>query len=332
VPQPVLREFTDYLCGVAARNLALASNAIAVAELFRTNGVPAALFKGPALAVTVYGDLGLREFVDLDFLVHPRDLRRAKDLLLGAGYRLHPHFDSTLERFSPSSVGGYPLLFPGTPAFVIDLHSDLQPRFCSFSTADVLQDLRLCGIGNAAVPTISPEYLMLLLCVHGTKHWWHCLEWICCVAELSRKQSLDWELVCARSRRLNAERTLHLGVVLAHNLLGTEIPPALHAGIRADRDLGKLSALVQKQLFADCKGLAWGINIVRLQLGVRERFRDKAAYWRWLLMGIEFEGSAALPLPTSVRPFYWLLRAISTGAKYSGALWDRISAKQQWGV
>ena len=46
----------------------------------------AAPYKGPALAVQLYGNVALRQFSDLDILVHPRDVLLARDLLLAEGY------------------------------------------------------------------------------------------------------------------------------------------------------------------------------------------------------------------------------------------------------
>src|SRR3712207_8653927 len=47
---------------------------------------------------------------------------------------------------------------------------------------------------------------LLILCVHGTKHIWGRLSWICDVAELLRTQpDMDWEYVLDRkSTRLNS--------------------------------------------------------------------------------------------------------------------------------
>ena len=41
--------------------------------------------KGPAVALDAYGDTARRQFVDLDLLIHPADLPRAAELLVGEG-------------------------------------------------------------------------------------------------------------------------------------------------------------------------------------------------------------------------------------------------------
>jgi hypothetical protein len=58
-----------------------------LAERFASAGQPFVLLKGPYLAARFYGDVGGREFVDLDILVPRADRARAFRLLAAAGYR-----------------------------------------------------------------------------------------------------------------------------------------------------------------------------------------------------------------------------------------------------
>ena len=69
------------------KNLIFARELLRLSELFQQNRIPIVTFKGPVLAVSVYGDLGLREFSDLDLLVHESDLRKTESILTACGYR-----------------------------------------------------------------------------------------------------------------------------------------------------------------------------------------------------------------------------------------------------
>jgi hypothetical protein len=71
----------------ARRNLRLAKTALQVSELFQQQGIQSLLIKGPATAVLAYGDLSLRSFVDLDFLIHPQDFYLAHQMLLSQGWQ-----------------------------------------------------------------------------------------------------------------------------------------------------------------------------------------------------------------------------------------------------
>src|SRR5712692_1266149 len=61
------REFLRILIEDNARRaLGLTARLFRVLEIFEANGILAVPYKGPALAALVYGNLALREFVDLD--------------------------------------------------------------------------------------------------------------------------------------------------------------------------------------------------------------------------------------------------------------------------
>src|SRR2546423_1118700 len=87
-PQPFRQKLREKFRENATRNLLLAGELGRIARLFESEGVPVLAYKGPALAVSAYGDLSLRRFVDLDIVVRARDVRRAGELLRSLGFRL----------------------------------------------------------------------------------------------------------------------------------------------------------------------------------------------------------------------------------------------------
>src|SRR5205823_3259895 len=81
------------------RNLEQSAELIRLLERLEGAGIEAVPYKGPVLASEVYGDVALREFVDLDILVHPRDVARAVRLLEDDCYRPHDALTPRQERF-----------------------------------------------------------------------------------------------------------------------------------------------------------------------------------------------------------------------------------------
>ena len=71
------RDFNLFLTGELARILAR----------LEACGISAIPFKGPVLSASVYGDVGLRSFRDLDFLIHNQDFHKCMDVLRDLGYR-----------------------------------------------------------------------------------------------------------------------------------------------------------------------------------------------------------------------------------------------------
>jgi hypothetical protein len=90
---------------------------------------------------------------------------------------------------------------------------------------------------------LSPETLLLVLSIHGSKHGWSQLKWICDVAELIRSEpSMQWDKVFANARYLRCRRMVLLGLLLAESLLGAKLPPEVS---RAHADSTTLDLLRQ---------------------------------------------------------------------------------------
>ena len=69
VPQPILSQMKDYCQSNIQHNLLLTQELFKLLTLFQKHKIPAIPFKGPVLAVSVYGNLALRPFCDLDILI-----------------------------------------------------------------------------------------------------------------------------------------------------------------------------------------------------------------------------------------------------------------------
>src|SRR6185503_974491 len=90
----------------------------------------------------------------------------------------------------------------------------------------------------------APHELLLVLCLHGTKHYWSSLGWLVDVAELLRSHpQLDWEAIDAGTRELGCVRRVAVGLRLAQELLDAPLPAAANTlagdpdGLRLARDL-----------------------------------------------------------------------------------------------
>ncbi len=139
-----------------------------------------------------YGDLSLRQFGDLDILIHKRDLLRAKELLISQGYQL-----KLTDAQEAAHIYSYCTLpFVRTNGkILVELHWALTGKHWPFPfDFDRLRaHLIPVSCGEAQLFSLRPEDLLLFLCVHGAKHHWERLMWICDVAALVRvQQQMDW--------------------------------------------------------------------------------------------------------------------------------------------
>jgi hypothetical protein len=223
------------------------------AELFRlldrfaSAGIGALVVKGPVLAVQAYGDPAMRSYGDLDLLVRQRDIRRATELLLADGYRAQV----PLSAIDAGKIPGQYLFRRTDSNLLVELHNDFTLRY--FPRRLPLEkfferQIRVPLDGREA-PALSVEDELVLICIHGAKHFWERLIWIADVAALvSRQTGLDWNRVTASAREVGAERMLHTGLQLARDLLGTQLPGKVSAQIKMDAVAARLTRQVQKWL------------------------------------------------------------------------------------
>ena len=213
------------MCNVQ-RNLLLTS------ELFRVLGVARGVrttpYKGSILAARAYRDIALRQFADLDIIVPHCEITDAHQVLLDLDYRSELDEKETRE---PLHAGG-PFLASThitmkhagrTSSFTLRQRYDTSPQPLDLEA--LLSRRETIAFAGGEAPTFSAEDLLVLLSVHGSKHFWDRLGWIADIAALLQSPGeADWESAIERARRLGTERMVFLGAELARVLLDAPLP------------------------------------------------------------------------------------------------------------
>ena len=67
---------------------------------------------------------------------------------------------------------------------------------------------------GATIKSLPLEDLIIYLCMHGSRHSWERLAWICDVAELVRlNPDTDWNKLLDQAASLGGQRMLGLGLI-----------------------------------------------------------------------------------------------------------------------
>jgi hypothetical protein len=312
VPQAVQDQYKAPYRTAAWLNVFLTAQLVQILRLLERNCIPAVPFKGPVLAATLYGDLTMREFTDLDILIPPKDVWRARDLLIAEGYR--PQIALTQAEAAScfqSPKEHHFLLTNPDGLVVVELHWRLvQACFAFPLDSDRLwHHLVRVPLADSTVATFSAEDLLLILCQHGAKHGWNQLKLICDVAELLRAHpQLDWRRLRGRARKMGCERMVDLGLILTGQFLGTNVPHEAWNGRQIDPMVKSLAHDVfQRFLQRDPDGSdpedKWGFY-----LKARERWRDRVQVCRGL--GAIPAGTDWTVFPLRARFCYYLAMAV----------------------
>ena len=210
-----------------------------VAELFRllerfaSGGIGALVVKGPVLAVQAYGDPAMRSYGDLDLLVRQRDIRRATELMIAAGYDAQV----PISAIDAGKIPGQYLFCRPDSKLLVELHNDRTLRYFPrrLPLERFFERQIHVQLDSREAPALSVEDEIVLICIHGAKHLWERLMWIADVAALvSRQPNLDWGRAAASAKEMGAERMLHTGLLLAVNFLGLRLPEKIFARVKAD--------------------------------------------------------------------------------------------------
>jgi hypothetical protein len=266
-------------------------------------------YKGPSLEQLVYGGPGLRSYSDLDFLIPAADFERAKRALSEIGYRPSADLTPAVERFW--SRRGYERSFDGVAGKnLVELQWALLPYF--YAVELPVEDLLARGgstvVADCEMPCLSPEDLLLVLCLHAAKHLWTRLIWLSDIVETLRTQAIDYSLVFSRARSLGVVRILGVSFCLAKNVLDAELPKPAQELIAADRRVPVLGREFAERLVRGRSFDLESTEYFRRIMKLRERRWDR---WRYLWRLIWTPGVgdiATMRLPEPLFPLYRIVR------------------------
>jgi hypothetical protein len=237
--------------GNALNNLHLAHELARLASLFGRQSIEVIAFKGPVLALQAWGDVALRQFNDLDLLVHPADAARAVEVLIADGYAALT-FDRQHPELSIARRCEDEFMRPGSAA-MIDLHWELNPSYFAYGPlgAEVWNRGESMRVEGVDVRTLGPADLVLFLAVHATKHGWINLGWICDFnAALRVLPDAEMHTIVEAARQSRCLRMLLLAIALAAGVLDAPIPPGFDGLIRRDSAVAAMAAGIERRLFA----------------------------------------------------------------------------------
>ena len=319
LPETAMSRLRSAFQANARRNLFLTTELFRVMDTLSANGIPSIPYKGPVLASVVYGDLSLRQFADLDLIVPTDDVVKARALLMARGYRPERQTTDEQLRASTHTEQDITLLHDGL-GINLEIHWGVSTeRYPIHIRPEWLwRDLATCTIAGRSVRTFTREDLLQILCIHGAKHRWERLAWLCDIAEIVRSRTtLDWDRAVENAALMGGERILFLGLSLAGELLGAEPPVHVRKAIEVDPVVKVLANQVKDWLFIE--------DPVALDLGEREQFFMRLRQHRADRLRVAFKQAnlylaptlrdrEAMPLPESLRWSLDLVRPVDSPA------------------
>ncbi|HEV2916069.1 MAG TPA: nucleotidyltransferase family protein [Pyrinomonadaceae bacterium] len=327
IPASFMDKLSDQFHRNAAGNLLLTAELRSISGLFEEHGISAVPYKGPALALLLYGDTAFRRFDDLDLLLRRRDIPKATALLLSIGYR-SPYTMSCAREAAYLETQRQQLFAHPGRRVCVELHWGFAQTFLapSLDSDHFWGRLSKGSLEGVWTNALAPEDLLLVLCVHGCKHLWERLAWLCDVAELvAAHPGMDWEKLLAEARALGVRRMLSLGLFLAHDLLDAPLPEAVRRDVHDDAIIKSLSGRVRANLFTENLLSHGPSRSLLFHYEVRERRLDGARYCYHITIPPTPAEWTALDLPDPFSFLYYLVRPLRLIKKHSAAQLKRLA-------
>jgi len=315
-----------------AYNYRLASRLVSLTSMLEREGVSVLTFKGPSLAMSVYGGISLRQCLDIDLIIRTDELVKGAKLMKSWGYEPTPtparpqlspylcrpenprHIDwgKEIQYLSPDG------------ACYVDLHWQFADRFWRPFSPDVAKLWERAvkqDLPQGSVFTLCREDLLLALCAHGTRHRWWCLKWLVDVAEILRKaDALDWSRIEEMTRiRPGAGAAASVAVRLAHDLLEVPVPAEAARILPATDRTRALASAIQQELLS--RGYSSGdehTTLLALEGRSAARMNYRAArvarypesLFRQIIAEIDPKDRSLIRLPRKLEFLYHLIRPV----------------------
>jgi hypothetical protein len=160
-------EALDLATSALASVLTLEATLLQVAETLEHAGVPFRVLKGPAVAHLDYPDASLRDFGDIDLLIHPDDLDHTIAVLAKQGYaRRFPEPRTGFDRRFTKSVS-----VVNRHGLELDLHRTLAPGMFGLQIpVTMLWDAEPARfvLGGRTLPALGLAERFMHACYHAT--------------------------------------------------------------------------------------------------------------------------------------------------------------------
>jgi hypothetical protein len=186
-------------------------------------------------------------------------------------------------------------------------------------------------ISGAPALSLSPEDLLLQLCLHfyqhefylGLRHLYDIVETV-----VFYGANLDWEQVAARASQWNAGKPTYLALHLARELLNVPIPPEVLKTLLPGDFNHQIDALARKRILSPASTPPVHTDLARLRGGQPLRVKARA------LLNALFPYPEYVARRYSLAPgskvvyFYYLVRLKDLLVQYGAQLWRLASGDE----
>lgn len=222
VPEKILEDLGEIYYHNAFKNVQYYQELSDVLMHLQQGGIEVIVLKGAYLAKTIYQSQALRIIGDIDLLVKVADLEQTEKILLEMGYGYGPTERASIKAQCAKHHHLDPFVKKG--AYPIEIHWTLQNQPFKITVESLWEQTRPFTVASVQVLTLSPENLLLHLCIHAVDTDLMGIRFFCDIHNTIRQDQIDWALLFHRARDWKAEKALYIALYVVKDLLATPVP------------------------------------------------------------------------------------------------------------
>ncbi len=234
LPQEILPQLKALLTQLTIGSLRKVKQLNDAMLLFQNHQIAAIPWKGAMLSQEIFNNPTVRESVDLDILIHPKDLQKAKDLLLADGYFPLWKMNEQQEKIYFKNRHSYEMLKKGVADLELHWRIAKKQYMFNISMDDLWKSAVDKKLATLEIKYPNKEHLLVGVAIHhgGVECWlkykllvdWYYL--------LEQYPDMDWQKVLKIVNKVGMRRIIVVGTLMCHHLFGAEIPAALQPYIK----------------------------------------------------------------------------------------------------
>lgn len=302
IPSIMITRLKDNYFEITKENMMLTSELIKITKLFDQNHIKYISFKGPTLSQAYYGNITLRQYCDLDILVKYIDIKKIIVLLEKIGYK----GDYLYSKDKNSNYLKVITFVNEKLATVIEIHCELisSSYAIDFRNINFFNKIKTIDINNNSLNIFKKEFLFIYLCIHGSKHVFERVSWICDINKLLIDKTINWKLLIRLSEVLNVKRIILSSIYLASIVFDTKLPSYIKSIIEKDSQVKKISNKILLSLDKNKMSL----TSLSILISQREGIYDKLHFLFKSLFSVKDTDIKFIKLPKYLYFIYFIIR------------------------
>lgn len=311
IPERTFRALKGQVAITAMRNEGAVEELACLQRRFDERGLRVLHYKGATVALRFYGELNLRTFHDMDFLIEAADIDVVGEVLETSGYTNSERL--TERELELHEAEQKEFLFQKR-GFNVEPHWKFTPRRFEFDIdyAGIWRRASFVDVGEVKLLVPATEDGLVLMMLVGAAGFWKRLQMLADIAAVANGPNpVNWAAVELEMNRLRATKVLHVAALLANLLCGANIPVIVLDAARRDSAVVGIARQATKTMAdaelsrAAADTLPWKFQW--LLWGMRDDWRDRLVYLFRTLTTPTSLHTRRMPLPRFLTGLYVFL-------------------------